>query len=124
MQRLYREKQTKIIQIRFTKAFQFRFKKKSKMKMKKVNNDISKQQVINRYIKINKKKNFNAFYLIKKNCANEHFSVYKCVFENIEKIFEFLKSKYTYFVPIKQNDKFEFFETKSTMTKKKTIFII
>lgn len=72
-------------------------------------------------MKFHNKKIFKAFYLIKKNCANQYFSVYKCVFENTKKIFEFLKLKYVYFVSIKQNNKFEFFETKSAVTKKKII---
>ena len=63
-------------------------------------------------------------YLIKKNCANEYFNIYKYAFENIEKSFEFLKLKYVYSVSIKQIDKFKFSTIESTTTKKKKIFLL
>ena len=120
-QRLYRDKQAKIAQTRFMRASRSHPKEVSILKMKQLDTGVRKQQAIDRYLNIQSRKDGSALYLIKENCANEHFSIYKCASENIGKIFELLESRYVYSVSIKQVDRSGFSTAGPATTKKKKI---
>ena len=120
-QRLYRDKQAKIAQTRFMRASRPHPKEVPILKMEQLDTGVRKQQAIDRYLDIQSRKDGSALYLIKEDCANEHFSIYKCAPEDIGKIFELLESRYVYPVPIRQVDRSGFSAAGPATTKKKKI---
>ena len=120
-QRLCKEKQAKIAQTRFMRALRPRPKENPTLKMEQLDTGVSKQQAINMYMEIQNKKDGSTLYLIKEDCANEHFSIYRCAPEDTEDVFGHLESGYVYPVPIRQEDRSGFSKAGSAITKRKKI---
>ena len=120
-QRIVREKQAKIAKTRFMRASRPHPKENPTLRTEQLDTNISKQEAIDKYMEIQNKKDANTLYLIKEDCANEHFSLYRCAPEDTEKILELLESGYVYPVPIRQDDRSGFSAAGPAVAKRKKI---